>query len=230
MPLRTLSPAPSSTILFEGDSLTRFAGKPCVDTWPWMRLTGAHYGYPEKVGDWIFCQRPDLKITCHTSAVGGSILADVLERFPVVGPAFKPGIVVMTIGANDGAREVPLADFQAQAETYCNQLQDLCGGRVLYLGNMVGTRGSSPDTAQRREKASLYYQAMASVVESHGGLAVDLGAVLARKAEALGSLWAGHTIYHDGGHFNAVGNEITAGVVLRALGLMITPGDPDFPA
>ena len=65
------------------------------------------------------------------------------------------------------------------------------------------------------------------MVEAFGGLAVDLGAVLKSKAASLAKLWAGHTIYHDGTHFNMVGNEIVAGVVLRALGLMTTPGDPD---
>lgn len=227
---RILPPQPASTMLFEGDSLTRFAGKPSIDTWAWMRLTGAHYGYPDKVGDWIFCNRPDLNLTLHTGAIGGSILADVLARFPSITQAFKPAIVVMTIGSNDSARAVPLADFRAQAVEYCQRLRDLSGGKVLYLGNMQAAHGASPDTAKRREAARPYYQAMAEVAEAHGGLAVDVGTVLVHKAATLAKLWEGHTIYHDGGHFNQVGNEIVAGVVLRALGLMVTPGDPDCPA
>jgi lysophospholipase L1-like esterase len=195
-----------------------------------MRLTGAHYGYPDKVGDWIFCNRPDLNLTLHTGAIGGSILGDVLERFPTITAAFKPAIVVMTIGSNDAARQVPLADFRTQAETYCSRLRDLCGGKVVYLGNLLAAHGASADGVMRRQNAKPYYQAMGEVVEAHGGLHVDLGTVLVRKAEALAKLWAGHTIYHDGGHFNPVGNEIVAGVVLRALGLMTTPGDPDCPA
>jgi len=223
---RTLSPKAGSTILFEGDSLTRFAGKPSLDTWAWMRLMGANYGYPEKVGDWIFCNRPDLNITCHTGAMGGAILADVLERYATVTQTYKPGIVVMTIGGNDANRAVPLAEFRSQAEDYCRRLHDLCDGKVLYLGNILSAHGSN----KPREAAKPYYRTMAEVVESHGGLAVDLGTVLVRKAEALAKLWSGHTIYHDGTHFNAVGNEIVAGVVLRALGLMVTPGDPDWPS
>jgi lysophospholipase L1-like esterase len=218
-----LSPEPSSTILFEGDSLTRFAGKPNLDTWPWMRLTGAHYGYPEKVGDWIFCHRPDLNVTCKIGAVGGSILADVIERFPAVTETFKPGIVVMTIGTNDANREVPLSDFRAQAETYCQRLHDLCGGKVLYLGNAAYAR----DEATRYEKSLPYALTMAEVIEAHGGLAVDLGAMLKNKVAGLRKLWSGHTIYHDGTHFNAVGTEIVAGIALQALGLMTVPGDPD---
>lgn len=228
--VRTLPIKPNSTLLFEGDSLTRFAGKPSIDTWAWMRLTGAHYGYPERVGDWLFCQRPDLNITCHTGAIGGSILADVVERFPTITQAFKPEIVVMTIGSNDAARAIPLNDFRAQAEEYCRRLRDLSGGKVLYLGKIQAAHGASPESIKKRELAKPYYQTMAEVAEVHGGLAVDLGTVLVRKAATLAKLWAGHSIYHDGGHFNPVGYEIVAGVVLRSLGLMTTPGDPDWPA
>jgi lysophospholipase L1-like esterase len=223
---RTLAPAPGSTLLFEGDSLTAFRVKPCLDTWAWQRLTGAHYGYPEKVGDWIFCQRPDLNLSCRIGAIGGAILADVVERFPTITAPLKPAIVVMTIGANDVNRKVPLPAFRAQAEEYCGRLRDLCGGKVLYLGNIQAAHGASDQTVACRLASQPYQNAMAAVVEAHGGLAVDLGTVLVRKAEALAKLWSGHTIYHDGGHFNPVGNEIVAGVVLRALGLMTTPGDP----
>ena len=123
-----------ATILFEGDSLTRFPGRPNFETWPWMRLSNAHYGYPEKVGDWIFCHRPDLEITCRLGAVGGAVMGDVLERFSSVTEALKPDVVVMTIGTNDANREVPLKDFRAQAEEYCRRLRDLCGGRWFIWG------------------------------------------------------------------------------------------------
>jgi len=225
---RTLSPHPSSTILFEGDSLTRFASLPSLDTWPWMRMTGSHYGYPEKVGDWIFCNRPDLNLSCRVGAVGGSRLYDVIERFERITEVYKPGIVVMTIGTNDRNRSVPLSDFRAQAETYCKRLQDLCGGKVLYLGNMPVTNlDDRPETKAIRESKRPYAATMAEIVEAHDGLAVDLGTLLGKRMASLVKLWPGHTIYHDGTHFNAVGNEIVAGVVLRALGLITTPGDPD---
>jgi len=228
-PARILSPEPSSTILFEGDSLTRFAGKPSLDTWAWMRLTGAHYGYPEKVGDWLFCHRPDLNLSCRVGAIGGSILGDVLERFPTITETFKPGIVVMTIGSNDANRSVPLSDFRSQAEDYCQRLKNLSGGKVLYLGGLPPALEDKPEMIAGHHKIKPYSLAMAEVVEAHGGSTVDLGAILKSKFASLTKLWAGHTLYHDGTHFNPVGNEIVAGVVLRALGLMETPGNPDGP-
>jgi lysophospholipase L1-like esterase len=223
-PTRPLSPIAGSTILFEGDSLTRFAG-PGLDTWAWMRLTGAHYGYPEKIGDWVFCNRPDLNLSCRIGAIGGSILADVLERFPRIAAPVKPGIVVVTIGANDLARSVPIDLFRSQAEEYCTKLRDLCAGRVLYLGNVFGGKCS----AESLELGAQYFRNMSEVVEAHDGLAIDLGQILARKSAALTKLHDLHTIYHDGTHFNPVGHEIIASVVLRALGLITMPGDPDYP-
>lgn len=223
---RTLSPKPASTILFEGDSLTGFRSKPCLDTWAWQRLTGAHYGYPERVGDWVFCNRPDLNLTCRNGAVGGAVMADLLERFPTVTGALKPGIVVMTIGSNDSAREVPLAGFRAQVGEFCQRLRDLCDGKVLYLGNLQPLFNASEAVRQKRQAAQPYYRTAAEVVDAHGGLAVDLGSILVRKHEALVKLWAGHSINHDESHFNPVGYEIISGVVLQALGLMQIPGDP----
>lgn len=220
-----MTPLPGSTILFEGDSLTGFRLKPGLDTWAWQRLTNAAEGYPERVGNWIFCQRPDLKLTVRLGAVGGSTMADVLARWPIT-EELKPGIVVMTIGTNDATRQIPPATLRDQVATYCQRLRALCGGRVLYLGNLHATTDNSPATTQRRIAAAGHYAAVAEAVSSEGGAVADLGSVLARRSAALKALWDGHTIYHDGTHFNAVGNEIVAGVVLQALGLMTIPGEP----
>jgi len=226
---RTLQPLPGSTILFEGDSLTAFRVPPCLDTWAWQRLSASHYGYPEKVGDWVFCQRPDLNLSCRIGAVGGSIMADVAQRCATVTEVVKPGIVVMTIGSNDAARAIPLPEFRKQVESYARRLHECCGGRILYLGNIVACPGATEGSGEKRAAAKPYYDAVSEVVTAHQGLAVDLGAVLLAKSTVLVRQYSGHTIYHDGGHFNAVGNEIIAGVVLRALGLMQTPGDPACP-
>lgn len=221
----SIAPVAGSTVLFEGDSLTGFRVPPCLDTWAWQRLSNAHIGYPERVGDWLFCNRPDLRLTVRNGAVGGSIMADVMTRFAAVTGALKPGLVVMTIGGNDMARGVPLATFREQVGEYCSRLA-AAGGRVIYLGNPAACHGAAPDLAERRAKAQPYYRSAAELVTAAGGLAVDLGPILLHRTEALRTQYDGHTIYHDGGHFNAVGNEILAGIVLRAMGLVVTPGDP----
>lgn len=212
-----LRPAPGSTILFEGDSLTGFRLRPGLDTWAWQRMTGAAYGYPERVGDWIFCHRPDLRLSVRLGAVGGSIMADVLARWNIT-EELRPAIVVMTVGSNDGNRAVEPGALGRQMAEYCRRLDALCGGRVLYLAH------PKPDP---EHPAKAHYAAAAEAVRAAGGQVVQLGPVLAARERALQAQYAGHTLYHDGNHFNAVGNEVVAGVVLQALGLMARPGAPD---
>lgn len=222
-----LVPVRDSTILCEGDSLTAFRVKPCLDTWAWQRMTGAAYGYPERVGDWIFCNRPDLRLSVRNGAIGGSCMRDVLDRWAAT-EELKPAIVVLTIGTNDFNLQVSESQMRDQMADYCNRLDLLCGGRVIYLARCRTIHGGMP-CADERERAAIGHAAAASAaVRAAHGLVVDLDQVLERRASELAALWEGHTIFHDGIHFNAVGSEIVASVVLQALGLMIVPGAPCF--
>ncbi len=219
MSTSVLVPARGSTVLFEGDSLTGFRIGPGLDTWAWQRLTNAAYGYPERVGDWIFCNRPELRLSVRLGAVGGATMGEVLGRWEATA-SLRPAVVVLTIGTNDAGRGVSSAALGAQVDDFCTRLTDHCGGRVLYLGGLTACHGLSPEAATRRLAAVDHYAAVAAAVSANNGLVVDLGTVLARRATDLAALWAGHTIFHDGSHFNAVGNEIVAATVLQALGLM----------
>lgn len=218
-----LIPAPGSTILCEGDSLTAFRVAPCLDTWAWQRMTGAAYGYPERVGDWIFCNRPDLRLSLRNGAVGGSCMRDVLGRWAAV-EVLKPAIVVMTVGTNDCNHGVFESDMRDQMADYCRRLDLLCGGRVIYLARCRPILGGAPCPVERERAAAGHAAAASDAVRDANGLVVDLDCVLQRRARDLAALWEGHTIFHDGLHFNAVGNEIVAAVVLQALGLMIMTG------
>jgi lysophospholipase L1-like esterase len=228
----TIPVAAGSTLLFEGDSLTAFRVLPHLDTWAWSRLTGATYGYPERVGDWLLCNRPDLRLTLRLGAIAGSVCSDLLERFERLVVPIKPALVVMTIGANDVSRGLAPTLVADQLGEFCQRLDRLCGGRVLHLGgtwpapaatglNEAAQAAAALDRGRRLAMAT----ALAARVRQHGGVSVDLVAVLARRLASLRALWDGHTIFHDGTHFNAVGHEIVAGVVLRALGLMTMPGE-----
>jgi hypothetical protein len=55
-------------------------------------------------------------------------------------------------------------------------------------------------------------------------MALDLGEALLWRAEQLKRQWPGHTIYSNGVHYNAVGNEIIANQVLVALELISISG------
>jgi lysophospholipase L1-like esterase len=196
-----------------------------LDTWAWMRLTGAHYGYPERVGDWIFCNRPDLRLQVRNGAIGGSTIGGVLERFGRHVAPLQPAIVVLTIGFNDASHGVRPADFARDLATFCARLRDLCGGRVLHLGGAAEVPGSAAGTYAEPARVELMRVAR-DTVEDHGGVGVDFVGTLARKAAALREQYAGHTVFHDGAHLNPVGHEIATTLVLRALGLIEMPGDP----
>jgi lysophospholipase L1-like esterase len=217
---------PGTTILFEGDSITGMRHAGTNDNWPWLRLSGAASGYGDRVGEWIFCNRPDLRIECRLGAVGGSSMEDVISRWKLV-EDLKPALVVMTVGSNDPWKDVPLETFRKQVADYAQRLDELCLGKILYLSNPTCSFAVS-EARERRARATDYYRAAAEEVVQAGGMAVDLGATLERKAKWLYDLYPQHTIYHDGGaHFNAVGNEIIATVVLRMLGLVELPNDVD---
>ena len=153
-------------------------------------------------------------------------MEDVFSRWKFV-QELKPAVVVMTIGSNDPWKDVPLETFRQQVAEYAEKLDNLCQGKLLYLSNPTCSLASN-EARERRAAAADYYRAAAEETVRAGGIAVDLGATLERQAKLLYDLCPQHTIFHDGGsHFNAVGNEIIATVVLRVLGLIELPGKVD---
>lgn len=213
-----------ATVLFEGDSITGFRGAPHFDTWAWQRLSHAHYGYPERVGDWLFCQRPELRLSVRNGAIAGSVMAEVLERFERMVAPLTPAVVVLTMGSNDTARGLEPAAVGAAMARFCERLAQLCRGRVLHLGGVH--RGYD---AAHQERARPVQQALAAAVRAAGGESVDAMQVLDQRQRVLRALYDGHTVYHDGVHVNAVGAEILAGITLRALGLLEVPGAEPLP-
>jgi hypothetical protein len=63
-----------------------------------------------------------------------------------------------------------------------------------------------------------YWQAGREIVEAQGGRFLDVGPYLQTRAKALDRRWKNHTVYSNGVHYNALGNELITGAVLEALG------------
>ena len=223
--MRTITPAAGATLLFEGDSMTNFRSAPTLDTWAWCRLTGAHYGYPERVGDWVFCQRPELAWAVRNGAIAGAVMSEVLARFEQNVVPLKPALVVLTIGSNDAARGVDPAAVAASMATYCTRWAATSGGTVIHLGGVRPADAGQDPALRARTQAIM--TAVAATVRAHGGMSLDVQSILYRQRAVLQKLWSGHTVFHDGTHFNPVGAEIMAGIVLRALGLIALPGVPE---
>jgi lysophospholipase L1-like esterase len=169
------------------------------------------------MSEWLFCNRPELQLRFHITAVGGSALRDVMKRYePMIKP-MRPDWLVLTISANDQAQQVPLKDFAAQADELCGKLTADSGGRVVW----VDTGPPPGETEERRAARDSYRKAMADAVARHKGITVPVEDVLLRKGAALAESWSGHTIGTGAdGHLNIIGAEIVSTQVLQALGVL----------
>jgi len=211
-------------ILFEGDSITARKAPPAMDDWPFLRLMNWHRSYADVVQEWLFCNRPELALRFRNGAVGGSAIAEVASRFDPVVAALRPNLIVMTLGANDAARNTPLGGFEHAVREYARKTHELCGARILVVG---GLRPCPPELEEPRphwSRVPEYAAAVRRAISGFEGEYLDAGSRLYANAMELRRQCDLHTVFSDGGHFNEVANQILAAEVLRHLGLLIIPG------
>lgn len=209
----------NDVIAFDGDSLTARRLGPSLNTWPYLRLSNWERQYPEMVDEWLFCNRPDLAITCRTAAIGGSTCKAMLDRFDAMVAPHKPSLVIFTIGTNDHSQGVPESTFLTQLTDYCGRVKAL-GARLIYISGMKACPNLDPESARQLDARQAYYRAAMATVRSLGEEVLDIGDTLKTKAESLVRLYPGHTVYSDGSHLNAIGNQIIATLVLEQLGVL----------
>ncbi|MBI5722711.1 MAG: hypothetical protein HZA50_02045 [Planctomycetes bacterium] len=207
------------TIVFDGDSATSRRTQPSLDTWPLLDLLNWRITWADEFARLLFCLRPDLNLKFHNAAVGGSIMRGMLERFDKFVAPHKPDWLLITDGGNDSARKIPMRQYASDCEQYVARAGKL-GARVVFLTFQpcVGMPAEKKNKYNLRMK---YYKALAGIVRSHGGMHVDVGPTLQKKAGQLYAQSTFHTIYSDGGHYNAIGSLIIAGAVLKALGFQL---------
>jgi len=199
----------NSRIVFEGDSLTSRRVPPSLDTWPFLRLMRWERTWADDFSEILFATRPDLRLTFHNSAVGGSTILDVLKRFDETVAPYKPHWVLMTIGNNDATCKIPLRTFREKVSDFVRRVRKLSNGRVIFLGGPFKS-GS--------KKRLPYFRALREIAAKNNGLYIDIGSPLLRKSRLLRLQSKAHTIDSDGGHLNNVGNLIVAAAVLSAIG------------
>ena len=204
------------TLVLDGDSRTSRRVPPALATWPWLRLNNWNVTWADRFEEWIFCNRPDLRLKVHNAAVGGSAIDDLIRRYDSMVKPLKPDWVLLTLGQNDCARGATPGVFRTALADYVRRLHEDSWGRVMVIQTHPPGRYGEP--APDREAWSA---AIRDAVTPQGGLYVDLSADLAAREAALKALWPHHTIrtYEDE-HFNAVGAEIIATLVLQACGLL----------
>lgn len=213
MPAARTSPprlARGCTIVFDGDSNTNRRTPPSLDTWPYLQLMNWQATWADEVARLLFCWRPELRLVFHNAAVGGSIAADLDDRAQRFVVPHRPKLVIATIGANDCARAIPLADFERSVRSYTASVAG-AGGRVAWIVN-------NPDLDGLRKHLEPYRRVLKRVAAAERGWCIDVGPAMMRAIRELRAQWDGHTIFSDGSHLNAVGATVLAGEVLRFLG------------
>jgi lysophospholipase L1-like esterase len=202
---------PNDRVLFEGDSLTDGLKN------NYGRLMGWDKTWAHRVDEWLFAHCADLNLECKTLAVGGSSAKTLLVRADA-DVAFKPTVVLLTIGTNDAIMNVPVETFRAQFDEWCRKMKEAGCRTIIHVGGFPPCPNVAAETRGILAKCVPYWTAAKEVVESHGGLQIDVGSYMQPRAEALDQKWKNHTVYSSGVHYNALGNELIAGAVLTHLG------------
>jgi lysophospholipase L1-like esterase len=210
--------APKQTIVFDGDSLTSRRMGPNRESWPLLTLNNWERTWADDVSRLLFAFRPDLALKFHECAIGGSSCRELAERFDRFVLPYKPDWVMMTMGGNDATREIPLTEFRERMTNYCQRVERECGGRVVFVsGFRPGPDHPNPDQHRKRYP---YTKVLASVAREAGHHFLDIGPGFLRQAKLLYRQSTYHHFFSDGGHYNALGNLVLAGEVLRAFGVV----------
>jgi len=206
-------------IVFDGDSLTNRRSMGRQDTWPFLRLMNWAKPWPDMMAEMLFCWRPDLNLSFFNAASGGSSCRGMAERFETNVLARKPQWVIASIAGNDVRIGVSVDEFRTTMTTYARRLREEADAQVLFFGlSKHGPDFPKADTMPGRRE---FYDILDDIAARTDGVYyVDIGPPLATKAMILRQQSECHTIYGDAGHFNAVGNMIVAGEMLRIFGIV----------
>ncbi|MEI6520623.1 MAG: SGNH/GDSL hydrolase family protein [bacterium] len=205
-------------IVFDGDSLTnrRSAGNP--DTWPFLRLMNWDKPWTDTMSEMLFCWRPDLQLSFFNAASGGSTCHGMAERFDANVLARKPNWVIASVAGNDMRLGIPLEEYRAVMTNYAHQLR-AANCQVLFFA--ISECGPDYPNAEKFPGRRAYYNILHDIADNTEGVHyIDIGPNVAKKATLMKELHELHTIYSDGGHYNAVGNMIIAGEIMQAFGFV----------
>lgn len=142
---------PGQSVLFLGDSITH----QCL--------------YTQYVEDFFYTRYPDRKLRFHNAGVSGDKAGDAILRFEKDVAAFKPSIVTVLLGMNDGAYE----DFEAGTfERYAEGMETLLrkireiGARPVVMSptmfdhRQLGIQMGNPEFRFRERRFSDRYNAV----------------------------------------------------------------------
>lgn len=202
---------PNDRVIFEGDSLTDGLRN------NYGRMVGWDKTWAHRVDEWLFVHRADLSLECKNLAVGGSSANSLLARADAAA-AFKPQVILLTIGTNDCILNVPVETFGTQFDEWCGKMNTAGCRSIIHVAGFPSCPNVDKEARNIFERCSSYWTAAKQIVESHGGFQIDVAPYVLPRAEALDRKWKSHTVYSHSVHYNALGNELITGAVLKGLG------------
>ncbi|MDE2053633.1 MAG: arylesterase [Xanthomonadaceae bacterium] len=185
LPLRAFAAAAPRTVLLLGDSLSAAHNIELQASWPALLET--------RLAD----MRPAWRLV--NASISGETTSSGLARLPALLRQYRPALVILELGANDGLRGLPLAEISANLAALIAQCRD-AGAKVLLLGIELpvnygpryrdGLRGIYADLARRNHAALLPFllQGIAldpSLMQSDG-----LHPTAAAQPCVLANVWA----------------------------------------
>ena len=111
--------APPRTILLVGDSLSAAHNIEVGASWPAL--------LQKRLAD----MRPPRVLV--NASISGETTASAVARLPALLKRYRPGIVILELGGNDGLRGLPLSEIRTNLSQMVEEAQD-SGARVLLLG------------------------------------------------------------------------------------------------
>ncbi len=117
--LRPAVAAPPATILLLGDSLSAAQNIQLDASWPAL------------LDQRLAKMRPPLRLV--NASISGETTSSGLARLPSLLKQYKPVLVMIELGANDGLRGLPLAEIRANLAAMIKE-SEASGAKVLLLG------------------------------------------------------------------------------------------------
>lgn len=119
LPLRAFAVAAPRTVLLLGDSLSAAHNIELQASWPAL--------LERRLAD----MRPAWRLV--NASISGETTSSGLTRLPGLLKQYRPALVILELGANDGLRGLPLAEISANLAAMIAQCRD-AGAKVLLLG------------------------------------------------------------------------------------------------
>ena len=189
-------------IVFMGDSITA--------------MGGAQAGYCQQVIRGLAAN--SIKATMICAGVGGNTSKQMLARMDSDVIAQKPDWMTLSCGVNDVWSDLPLDQFKQNMTQIVDKAQAAKIGVILLTATAIGENPTAPKNQQMKPYNEFLHQLAKDKKYRLADLNVDLQSAVMAAGGGTQSQ-RGNVMTPEGIHPNALGHEVMALGVLKAMGL-----------